>query len=92
MNERLYESVAAVAELVSAADEMSPEIGLRLIGETTTIMAETYDRIGDCVPQEMRQDVSYVQIVDFVDPGVAEPLIDVQGKLEGFARPGGARR
>jgi hypothetical protein len=30
--------------------------------------------------------------VDFVDPGVAEPLIGVQGKLDGFPRPNGNRR
>ena len=84
MNERLYDSIAAVADLVAGSDTMSPELGLRLVGETTAIMAETYDKIGTCVPQEMRTDVSSMQMVDFVDPGVAEPLIGVQGKLEGL--------
>ena len=92
MNERLYDSVAAVADLVSDMETMTPELGLRLVGETTAIMAETYDRIGACVPQEMRSDVSSMQMVDFVDPGVAEPLIGVQGKLDGFPRPNGNRR
>jgi hypothetical protein len=92
MNERLYDSVAAVADLVADMETMTPELGLRLVGETTAIMAETYDRIGACVPQSMRSDVSSMQMVDFVDPGVAEPLIGVQGKLDGFARPGGRQR
>ena len=92
MNERLYDSVAAVADLVADMETMTPELGLRLVGETTAIMAETYDRIGACVPQEMRSDVSSMQMVDFVDPGVAEPLIGVQGKLDGFPRPGGRQR
>ena len=92
MNERLYDSVAAVADQVADMETMSPELGLRLVGETTAIMAETYDRIGACVPQSMRSDVSSMQMVDFVDPGVAEPLIGVQGKLDGFARPGGRQR
>ena len=92
MNERLYDSVAAVADLVADMDTMTPELGLRLVGETTAIMAETYDRIGACVPQDMRSDVSSMQMVDFVDPGVAEPLIGVQGKLDGFTRPGGRQR
>lgn len=82
MNERLYDSIAAVAELVAEQDSMSPELGLRLVGETTAIMAETYDKVGACVPAEMRTDVSSMQMVDFVDPGVAEPLVGVQGKLE----------
>jgi hypothetical protein len=92
MNERLYDSVAEVAETISGADAMSPELGLRLVGETTAIMAETYDRIGSAVPQDMRQEVSAMQIVDFVDPGVAEPLVGVQGKLEALTRRGGRNR
>ena len=92
MNERLYDSIAAVADHVAGMETMTPELGLRLVGETTAIMAEAYDRIGACVPQEMRSDVSSIQMVDFVDPGVAEPLIGVQGKLDGFPRPGGRRR
>lgn len=92
MNERLYDSIAAVADHVAGMETMTPELGLRLVGETTAIMAEAYDRIGACVPQEMRSDVSSMQMVDFVDPGVAEPLIGVQGKLDGFTRPGGRRR
>ena len=92
MNERLYDSVAAVADLVADMETMTPELGLRLVGETTAIMAETYDRIGACVPQSMRSDVSSMQMVDFVDPGVAEPLIGVQGKIDGFARTGGRQR
>lgn len=92
MNEKLYDSIAAVAEMVAEADTMSPELGLRLMGETTAIMAETYDRIGACVPAAMRSEVSSMMIVDFVDPGVAEPLIGVQGKLEGFPRVPGRMR
>ena len=91
MNERLYDSVAAVAALVSESESMTPESGLRLVGETTAIMAEAYDRIGECVPQNMRDEVSQMQIVDFIDPGVAEPLIGVQGKLESLGRMGGRR-
>ena len=82
MNERLYDCVAAVAALVSESDSMTPEAGLRLVGETTAIMADAYDRIGECVSPDMRNEVSQIQIVDFIDPGVADPLISVQGKLE----------
>lgn len=92
MNERLYDSIATVAELIAESDTMSPELGLRLVGETTAIMAEAYDKIGACVPAAMRSDVSSMQIVDFVDPGVAEPLIGVQGKLENIGRRAGMGR
>ena len=87
MNERLYDSVAALAGLLEGKDSLTPELGLRLVGETTTILAETYDRIGACASPEMREEISTMQMVDFIDPGVAEPLIDVQGKLENFPAP-----
>lgn len=92
MNERLYDSIAAVADLIAESDTMSPELGLRLVGETTAIMAETYDRIGACVPADMRSEVSSMQMVDFIDPGVAEPLVGVQGKLEDLGRRAGRSR
>jgi len=88
MNERLYDSVAALAGLLEGRDSMTPELGLRLVGETTTILAETYDKIGACAAPGLREQVSTMQMVDFIDPGVAEPLIDVQGKLENFQGPG----
>jgi len=92
MNERLYDSVAALAELLEGRDSLTPELGLRLVGETTTILAETYDKIGACAAPGMREEISTMQMVDFIDPGVAEPLIDVQGKLENFQGPGRRNR
>lgn len=88
MNERLYDSVSALAGMLEGMDKITPELGLRLVGETTTILSETYDKIGACASPDMREIVSSMQMVDFIDPGVAEPLVGVQGKLEGFARGG----
>ena len=84
MNERLYDSVAALAGILAEKDEMTPELGLRLVGETTTILAETYDRIGACADPGQRDEIAKMQMVDFIAPGVAEPLVDVQGKLDGL--------
>ena len=44
-------------------------------------MAETYDKLGAVAPGA-RAMVSDIQMTDFIDPGVAEPLISVQGKME----------
>ena len=85
MNERLYDSVSALAGILSEKDRMTPELGMRLVGETATILSETYDKIGACASPELRDSVSSMQMVDFIDPGVAQPLVDVQGKLDGFA-------
>ena len=85
MNEKLYVSVTALAQRLASAEKMTPELGLRLVGDTTAIMAETYDRIGSLVPQGRRAEVSEMHMVDFIDPAVAEPLIDVQDKLVDFS-------
>ena len=74
--------VAALAEIVAERGKLTTETGLRLMGETATVMSEAYDRIGACVAPELRDEVSEMNIVDFIDPGVAEPLIGVQDKLE----------
>ena len=89
MNEQLYETMQTMATLLSQQDKMTPELGLRMMGDATTIMAETYEKIGACVPAERRGEVSEMQVFEFIDPGVAEPLIPVQDKLEKFPMPGG---
>ena len=59
------------------------------ISDTSAILAETYDKIGAQLPQDQRAEVSEMQMIDFIDPAVAEPLVTVQDKLEGFSmRPG----
>jgi hypothetical protein len=55
-----------------------------MMGDLSTAMAEAYDRIGECAGKEFRGEVSKLNLVDFVDPSVAEPLIEVQHKLDAF--------
>lgn len=86
MNERLHDSVSALAEQLAASEEMTPELGVRLMGDLSTTLAETYEMIGASVGEERRADVSKLQLIEFVDPTVAEPLIAVQEKLEGFGQ------
>ena len=85
MNERLYASVQDLAKRLATEEKMTPELGFRLMGDTSRILAETYDKVGEILPQEQRAEVSEMQMIDFIDPAVAEPLIDVQDKLEGFS-------
>ena len=94
MNERLYDSVSALADIVGRGEKLTPETGLRLVGETSTIMADAYDRIGACVAPDRRGEVAEINMVDFIDPGVAEPLVGVQDKLEMAVppRPEGSAR
>ena len=89
MNEQLYDTMQTMAAMLSQQDKMTPELGLRMMGDATTIMAETYEKLGACVPADRRGEVSEMQVFEFIDPGVAEPLIPVQDKLDRFPMPGG---
>ena len=82
MNDKLRESMQLVADEIAAAKKMTPELGIRLMGDLSTSLAETYDAIGACVGEELREEVSNLQLVDFVDPSIAEPLIAVQDKID----------
>ena len=92
MNEKLYASVQELARRLASEEKMTPELGFRLMGDTSTILAETYDKIGEILPQGQRAEVSEMQMIDFIDPAVAEPLIGVQDKLEGFSMHPGSER
>ena len=92
MNEALRDTMEALAEEIEKAGKASPELGLRMMGDLTRNMAETYDAIGSAVPAERRAEVSEIPVHEFIDPMVAEPLIGVQDKLEGgFMGRGGSR-
>lgn len=91
MNEELRASMQAIADALAAEEEMTPELGVRLMGDLSTTVAETYDRIGETVDADRRGEVSKLQLFELIDPSVAEPLIEVQGKLDAFPA-GRARR
>ena len=92
MNEALRDTMEALAEEIEKAGKVSPELGLRMMGDLTRNMAEAYDAIGAAVPPERRAEVSEIPVHEFIDPMVAEPLIGVQDKIEGgFVARGGSR-
>ena len=82
MNEALHETMTALAEEIEKAEKMTPELGLRLMGDASRTMAETYDALGALVPADRRGEVSELPVFEFIDPSVAEPLIGVQDKLD----------
>ena len=82
MNEKLRESMQIVADQIASVDELTPELGVRLMGDVSASLAEAYDAIGACVAEGRRGDVSKLNIADFIDPSVAEPFVAVQDKLE----------
>jgi hypothetical protein len=82
MNARLYDNMQDVANLLANETEMTPEIGLKLVSNLTTAMATTYDELRAGLPAAKQEEVAKMELQDFIDPGVGEPLIAVQGKLE----------
>ena len=93
MNDKLRETMQALADALANEEEMTPEMGVRLMGDLSVALAETYDRLGECVDPSKRMDVSSLNLIEFIDPSVAEPLIAVQGKLDGrmAGRRGGGK-
>jgi len=91
MNEELYASMQGLADALANSDELTPELGTRFINEMTTSLVKTYDDINAIVPEEQQGESAKIELTDFIDPGVAEPLIAVQDKLDKLPGPGGRR-
>ena len=92
MNESLHDTMEALAEEIEKAGKVSPELGLRMMGDLSRNLADAYDAIGALVPADRRGEVSEMPVHEFIDPMVAEPLIGVQDKLEGGFRIHGEGR
>lgn len=84
MNAKLRESIQIVADRVASSESLTPELGVRLMGDIATSLAETYDSLATCVDEDHRGEVSRLELTNFIDPSVGEPLIAVQDKLEDF--------
>ena len=83
MNAALREELQALADEIASAEKVTPELGLRLMGDVSRIMTETYDALGEALPDAPRDEISEMPVFEFIDPSVAEPLIEVQDKLDG---------
>ena len=84
MNAKLRESIQIVADRVASSESLKHELGVRLMGDIATSLAETYDSLATCVDEDHRGEVSRLELTNFIDPSVGEPLIAVQDKLEDF--------
>jgi len=81
MNAKLKDSVQTAVDLLADEEKISPELTMRLMGDLVATMAEGYDAVGACVPEDRRGEVSQLQLVEFVQPEVVEPFLSVQDKL-----------
>ena len=67
MNAKLRESVQIVADRVASSESLTPELGIRLMGDVATSLAEAYDSIGTCVDEGHRGEVSRLELVNFIN-------------------------
>ena len=88
MNANLYASMQELADRLASGEALTPETGTRTFNEISDTLVQSYDSLGSLVPEAQRGEVSQLELTDFIDPAVAEPLIAVQDKLQNLPQPG----
>ncbi len=86
MNENLYHTIQDIADTVEASGDFSPELGVRAINAMTAAMVETYDSLAAAIPEHLHNEAAAIELTDFIDPAVADPLIAVEDKLQQMPR------
>ena len=83
MNAQLEERIAHWADALKQKDEMSSEDGIRMMTELGGVLTKTYDEMDQTLPQGWRDKAgSGFELVNFIDPAVATPLTEVEGKIQ----------
>jgi hypothetical protein len=83
MNAQLEERIGKWAESLKQKDEMSSEDGIRMMTELGGVLTKTYDEMDQALPPGWRDKAgSEFQLVNFIDPAVATPLVDVESKIQ----------
>jgi len=86
MNENLYNAMQRLADNLAGTETLTPEEGVRALNEMTSALVTAYDDIATAVPDAKRGEASKIELTDFIDPAVAEPLVAVQDKLQNLPR------
>lgn len=82
MNLKLRSSIEQIAVGLRAGEDPTPETGLRAIHTLSGALASTYDEMDRTLPPGWRvAGDEPVDLVDFVDPSVAEPLIGLEDRI-----------
>ena len=83
MNAQLEDRIGKWAEALKQKDEMSSEDGIRMMTELGGVLTKTYDEMDQALPQGWREKAgTEFQLVNFIDPAVATPLVDVESKIQ----------
>lgn len=82
MNLRLETGISNWVQGVKAKGQAGTEDGVRLMSELSAAVVTTYDEMDRIMPADWRKQAGEkFELVNFVDPAVAMPLMDVEGIL-----------
>lgn len=86
MNLRLSHAIETWVSNVEAK-EVRAEDGIRLMNDVTGVLVLTYDEMDRKLPATWRDAAGQsLQLMDFINPSVARPLIRAEGKLNDIGR------
>jgi hypothetical protein len=83
MNVRLEHGIRQWADTLKKKENLSPEDGVRLINDLSAALVVTYDEMDRAMPAGWRTPAGKeFSMLDFIDPSVALPLVQVEDKLK----------
>lgn len=83
MNLRLETGISNWVQGVKAKGAANTEDGIRLMNDLSTAVVLTYDEMDRSMPPDWRKQAGdKFELVNFVDPVVAAPLMDVEGLMK----------
>jgi hypothetical protein len=83
MNAQLEEHIGKWAETLKQKEEMTSEDGVRMMTDLGNVLTKTYDEMDQVMPPGWREKAGgRFDLVNFVDPAVAMPLTEVEGKIQ----------
>ena len=89
MNLRLSNSIRTWVDSAKETDDFSSESGLRMMNDLSTVLVNTYDELDRTLPGDWRiKSGTNFEVMAFINPEVASPLVDIEDKLSTRRRSG----
>lgn len=92
MNLRLGTAIDKWATVIREKNEMTPELGVRMMTDLGNAVVLTYDEFDRVLPPTWRENAGKFEMVDFIDPEVLTPLQDLEGVINQSQNERGRRR
>ena len=87
MNLRLSTAIRNWVDTIKEQPEFTPENGIRMMNALSSELVQTYDQLDTTMPPDWRQHAGdKFQVFDLIDPQVAMPLTELEGKMPFHAR------